>query len=97
MGLALERTLTIKSLEEEKKQVAFQSLEINLRKDEAWFGHKEEELKRTKAVSRPMSQKITKNKQKNTRSQKHSISVSEATQDVLGRIVDYPSISNRFV
>ena len=80
-----------------QKQVVFQSEEINLRKDEAWFGHKEEELKRTKAVSISMSQKITKNKQTNTRSQKHSISVSEATQNVLGRIVDFPSISNRFV
>ena len=96
MGLALELTLTIKTLED-KKQDVFQSEEINLRKDEAWFGHKEEELKRTKAVSRSMRKKITKNKQTNMRSQKHSISVSEATQNVLGRIVDFPSISNRFV
>ena len=69
-----------------------------MRKDEAWFGHKEEELKRTKAVSRSIRRKKSlKNKQTNMRPQKHSISVSEATQNVLGRIVDYPSISNRFV
>ena len=76
MGLALELTLTIKTLED-KKQDVFQSEEINLRKDEAWFGHKEEELKRTKAVSRPMSQKITKNKQTNKHALTKTFNFSE--------------------
>ena len=48
-----------------------------MRKDEAWFGHKEEELKRTKAVSRSMSQKITKNKQTNKHALTKTFNFSE--------------------